>query len=240
MSFIDLTGKKFNRLTVLSRAENDKYGRAQWNCFCECGKSIVVKAGNLKYGNTKGCGCLQNEPRKGKRDLTGITFGKLTVVKRAKSNKRHSMWECLCACGNTKIAAQAYLLRGGISSCGCLKHARKENRRTMPDYVNEGEWRMSVLDDAVCSKCGTKENLQSHHLYSVSLYPYLRRTKYNGVALCAECHKDYHRKHTGYCINPISLWDWIGHKTPNKKTEDLMHVIIACETIAKYGKDASK
>ena len=34
---IDLTGKTFGKLTVLSRAENDKYGKAQWLCQCQCG-----------------------------------------------------------------------------------------------------------------------------------------------------------------------------------------------------------
>ena len=31
---IDMTGKSFGRLTVLSRAKNDKYSKAQWLCQC--------------------------------------------------------------------------------------------------------------------------------------------------------------------------------------------------------------
>ena len=58
--FIDLTGQRFGRLTVIERAENDKYGHAQWMCQCECGK-IAEHVGThaLKSGRTKSCGCLR-------------------------------------------------------------------------------------------------------------------------------------------------------------------------------------
>lgn len=42
MSFVDLTGMKFGRLTVVGRAENyvlpsSGKKRSQWVCECECG-----------------------------------------------------------------------------------------------------------------------------------------------------------------------------------------------------------
>ena len=55
--FEDKTGKRYGKLTVISRAENDKYGRARWRCKCDCGNEIVVDAGHLNQGNTKSCGC---------------------------------------------------------------------------------------------------------------------------------------------------------------------------------------
>lgn len=59
--FIDLTGQKFGRLTVIERAENNKNGSSQWVCRCECGNNKVVFIGNLKNGHTTSCGCLQRE-----------------------------------------------------------------------------------------------------------------------------------------------------------------------------------
>ena len=58
--FIDLTGQKFGRLTVIKRAENDKWGQAQWLCECDCGsnKEVIVRGGALKSGGTQSCGCL--------------------------------------------------------------------------------------------------------------------------------------------------------------------------------------
>ena len=57
----DLTGKKFGRLTVIKRVENDKSNRSQWLCKCECGKEAIVKSHYLTSGQKKSCGCLQSE-----------------------------------------------------------------------------------------------------------------------------------------------------------------------------------
>ena len=40
--FIDITNQKFNRWTVLSRADNNKRGEAMWLCRCDCGKEKIV------------------------------------------------------------------------------------------------------------------------------------------------------------------------------------------------------
>ena len=37
--FIDLTGQKFGRLTVIDRAPN-KNSRTAWNCLCDCGNRV--------------------------------------------------------------------------------------------------------------------------------------------------------------------------------------------------------
>ncbi len=58
---IDLTGQNINRLTVIERVDNDKYGYVKWLCRCECGKETIVRGGNLKNGHTKSCGCLKKE-----------------------------------------------------------------------------------------------------------------------------------------------------------------------------------
>lgn len=48
MRALDLAGKTFGEITVLSRAENTKCGKTQWLCRCSCGKEWIVQAGNLK------------------------------------------------------------------------------------------------------------------------------------------------------------------------------------------------
>lgn len=57
---IDLTGQKYNRLTVISFncVKNDN---RFWNCLCDCGKECVVDAGKFKSGHTKSCGCYAVE-----------------------------------------------------------------------------------------------------------------------------------------------------------------------------------
>lgn len=57
---IDLTGKKFGRLTVLSRADNNKL-QVCWRVRCDCGEERTVQGGNLKSGRTKSCGCYNRD-----------------------------------------------------------------------------------------------------------------------------------------------------------------------------------
>ena len=53
---IDLTGKKFGMLTVVSLSKTRKNG-AVWVCKCACGKIVESRAGRLKRGMVKSCGC---------------------------------------------------------------------------------------------------------------------------------------------------------------------------------------
>lgn len=62
----DLSGRKFGRLTVVSLAEKRK-GFYYWNCKCECGNEVVIKAGYLTNGDTKSCGCLYKERSSSKK-----------------------------------------------------------------------------------------------------------------------------------------------------------------------------
>lgn len=58
----DLAGRKFDRLTVIERAENDKTGHVRWKCNCACGKkNIIVYGDALKNGSQVSCGCYRNE-----------------------------------------------------------------------------------------------------------------------------------------------------------------------------------
>ena len=69
------------------------------------------------------------------KDLTGQTFGKLTVVSllptRAKNGK--AQWRCRCSCGNwSPCVVSNNLLRGYTTSCGCVRDesAAKNGRST--------------------------------------------------------------------------------------------------------------
>ena len=59
----DLTGQKFNHLTVKFRGENDRSRESRWWCECDCGNPelVLVRKSSLKNGHTKSCGHLQKE-----------------------------------------------------------------------------------------------------------------------------------------------------------------------------------
>lgn len=62
--FIDLTGMKFGRWTVINKTDKrTKSGGVLWECVCECSPNIVhlVQTASLKNGTSKSCGCLQKE-----------------------------------------------------------------------------------------------------------------------------------------------------------------------------------
>lgn len=70
--FIDLTGQKFGRLTVIKKVGIDKYGKSIWLCKCDCGNEKEVKSDNLRRGVTKSCGCYNIDMLK-RRDKTQIS-----------------------------------------------------------------------------------------------------------------------------------------------------------------------
>lgn len=61
MAFIDLTGNRYGRLTVLGyrgvHVTPCGTARRLWECRCECGAIKTVQEINLKNGSTKSCGC---------------------------------------------------------------------------------------------------------------------------------------------------------------------------------------
>ncbi len=61
--FIDITGQKFNRLTVirLHSRGNGRDKQAFWWCKCECGSELAVRGYCLRKNHTRSCGCLQPE-----------------------------------------------------------------------------------------------------------------------------------------------------------------------------------
>lgn len=58
--FMDLTGERFGRLTVLYSVDTTR-NATLWHCRCDCGVEKNVTAGKLRSGNTRSCGCLRRE-----------------------------------------------------------------------------------------------------------------------------------------------------------------------------------
>ena len=53
-------------------------------------------------------------------DLTGRTFGRLSVVRQDMNATRRPRWICLCQCGAIKSVEACELKSGKTKSCGCL------------------------------------------------------------------------------------------------------------------------
>lgn len=118
------------------------------------------------------------------KDLTGIKFGRLTVIgldvnknmELRNQGKYKVHWICECECGNTKSINGSSLKKGSTKSCGCLnKELAKE--RVFKDITGMKFGRLTVEKisyksesgrvywDCVCD-CGNKAIVSSYNLTS--------------------------------------------------------------------------
>ena len=62
-AFIQLSGRRFHRLTALRVHHRAGPGRYFWSCRCDCGNRAIVAGMHLRSGNTTSCGCRKMETR---------------------------------------------------------------------------------------------------------------------------------------------------------------------------------
>ncbi|CAB4197007.1 hypothetical protein UFOVP1290_527 [uncultured Caudovirales phage] len=183
----NIIGQKFNRLLVIREDGKYKNGAKTYFCQCECGGTNITSASHLRHGDVKSCGCLSKEfgaiiGKASKADMTGKSFGRLTVISEEKERSKNGTvyWNCRCICGNIIIVLGTNLRRS-TRSCGCLikeamaKTARK-NRSICPWSVDRNhyylgakqrnlEFNISVedfmqLSILPCFYCGKEPNMQ--------------------------------------------------------------------------------
>lgn len=190
--FIDLTGKRFGRLTVLHIGTRTKDYRITWRCRCDCGNIVDVMRQSLIAGTTKSCGCYNTEVKHSKYiDMSGMRFGRLTVnnegIKRPSGNNRGVVWLCKCDCGNEVWVNGIDLRQGNTRSCGCLHVDQLKNiDRTKISHAKHGG----------IDKHGNAERLYSvwkgmkNRCYCKNLDVYKYYGK-RGIEVCAEWKNDY-------------------------------------------------
>jgi hypothetical protein len=106
-------------------------------------------------------------------DLTGQTFGRLTVIERD-SSRNGTYFLCQCTCGNLKSIKSNDLKRGSTLSCSCLRSETSKNKSI--DLTNHTYNRITVvsLDHRKKNKlywlcrceCGNNLIIDSSHLRS--------------------------------------------------------------------------
>lgn len=88
---IDLTGKVFGNLTVVSQAlERGNRNQIKWNCNCSCGNTHLVTGESLREGKSKSCGCLKWEPtnkvKDRKRAILRVQYSQILKRHRKKNH----------------------------------------------------------------------------------------------------------------------------------------------------------
>ena len=131
-SLVDLTNKRFGRLTVIKRVKNNKFNQVQWLCKCDCGNEIIVRAQSLVGRECKSCGCLKKE-----QDSINII-----KVKHKQCNTRlYNIWKGMkWRCNSPKSKRHKFYYDKGIKVC----------QEWQEDFMNFYDWAM---------KNGYKDNL---------------------------------------------------------------------------------
>lgn len=133
IKYENLVGHTFNELTVIEEAEQLKPGKRRWLCRCSCGREKIVLENNLKTGAVKTCNARIHKTK----DLTGQTFGELTVLYLLDENESKDIkWHCRCSCGREVDILSKGLLSGDSTTCGCWKE------RLVKDITGQtfGDW----------------------------------------------------------------------------------------------------
>lgn len=173
----DLTGKTFNSLTVIRKADHRVgiMNRTAWVCRCVCGSEVVVIGPNLENGGTKSCGCRKRERCANTLiDLTGQVFGNRTVIERDISKTEgESHWIARCACGTVSSVSSTHLRNGTCISCGCLRRELTldtlspdltGNRYGTLTVINRGVFKEGMCWWVVRCDCGVIKEVPSNRL----------------------------------------------------------------------------
>ena len=74
------------------------------------------------------------------QDLTGMKFGRLTVLERAENKGGKTYWRCRCECGEEVTVYSHSLKSGATKSCGCLGGGK------LKDLTGQKFGRLTVLE----------------------------------------------------------------------------------------------
>ncbi|MGI6012649.1 MAG: hypothetical protein ACOX8H_14380 [Ruminococcus sp.] len=129
-----------------------------------------------------------------RKDLTGLRFGKLTVIKRTeKRQNNYWMWQCRCDCGGEILVNTRRLTRGTVTDCGCVPKLTARNGSIAEDLTGKQFGNLTVIRRASNKKgrtcwqcrcsCGKMHTVSAHDLKSgkVKSCGCLRRRKEQGM-----------------------------------------------------------
>lgn len=77
---IDLSGRRFGRLVVISRGNVTQSHNSYWVCKCDCGNQCLIRGDHLKKGLSKSCGCLNKEAASVRQTVHGLSGSRLHVI----------------------------------------------------------------------------------------------------------------------------------------------------------------
>lgn len=111
-NFIDRTGHKYGRLTVIAMIPKPRGAKhLYWLCRCDCGSTVDVDSLHLGCGHTQSCGCLQKDRLALARTTHGATSAKGSIPE-------YGVWLNMKArCTHKSVDSYKYYGARGIKVC---------------------------------------------------------------------------------------------------------------------------
>jgi len=78
MKKLNLIGKRFGKLFVLSKSPNDKWGNNRWLCLCDCTNIKIIRGDSLLSKTARSCGCSRIKHGHNKRNKRSKTYAAWT------------------------------------------------------------------------------------------------------------------------------------------------------------------
>ena len=150
-------------------------------------------------GKIWNCGCR----RKINNDLTGKTFGRLTVLYPTSQRQNNAIvYHCQCECGNTKNVSSRCLNNGSVQSCGCLakesfnKVREKRHQQHIKDITNQKSGTWTAL-----YRLNEKNSSGNYYWYCVCENGHYNRIdtgNWGKIKTCKQCK-------TGYSVGELAI-----------------------------------
>ena len=160
MKRLDITGHRFGSLTAI-KFVGVKNNCTYWLFRCDCGREKEMCLQNVLSGKSTTCGGKgHHRGKKGvRKDLTGVRFGRLLVLRPTggKSADGSYIWECRCDCGNMVARGAHILLSGTSESCGCLREEKRLAALRSPECFEKMSVRSTRNWPATAEKIGMRD-----------------------------------------------------------------------------------
>lgn len=118
-----------------------------------------------------------------KKDMTGQTFGRLTVIEDAGVRRKgYIVWRCSCSCGNVVNVSGDSLRSGNTKSCGCLHiETAVQNIQGVraPKKHGMSQSRLHGIWHGIKTRCTNKNSKDFRHYGG------------RGIAVCEEWMTDF-------------------------------------------------
>jgi hypothetical protein len=120
---VDVTGQRFGRLVALYPSHRSNRS-VLWKCQCDCGALHLTTSNKLRTGDTRSCGCLNQELRLERNTKHGH-------AQRSGRSPLYFVWrQMISRCENPNDPSYHYYGGRGITVC-------KRWRRSFPAFLED-------------------------------------------------------------------------------------------------------